>query len=217
LSDLAETWARAGYSVAAPRFPVTVKDTDGRSASSETALQAGALRFVIDRMLAGNRDAASPWAGRVDAGHIGAAGMSLGGLAVYASTTETCCTDGRIDAAVLMAAVHRDVPDSDQHPNRAPMMLLQGDVDPGYHNSRDAYADLVAPKWLITLRGARHAPPFENPRGPESEVVDPATLAFWALTLRGDAAGAPRIAAAVRDHSATTSIRSDPGPDRPTS
>ena len=113
-----------------------------------------------------------------------------------------------------MAAVHRDVPDSEQHPNRVPMMLLQGDVDPGYHNSRDAYTDLVAPKWLITLHGARHAPPFENPRGPESEVVDPTTLAFWGQTLRGDASGAARIVAAVRGHSATTSIRFDTGSDR---
>jgi dienelactone hydrolase len=214
LSDLAETWARAGYVVAAPMFPITAKDTDGRSASTETALQAGDLRFVIDRVLAGDHDAAGPWAGRVDPAHIGAAGMSLGGLAVDASTTETCCTDRRIDAAILMAAVHRDVPDSQQHPNRVPVLLLQGDADPGYHNSRDAYSDLVAPKWFVTLHGARHAPPFENPRGPEAQVVDPVTLGFWARTLRGDPAGAARILAAVRDHRATTSIRFDPGPDR---
>ena len=91
------------------------------------------------------------------------------------------------------------------------MMLLQGDADPGYHNSRDAYSDLVAPKWLITLHGARHAPPFENPRGPESQVVDATSLAFWDGTLRGDPSGAARIAAAVRQRSATTSLRVDLG------
>ena len=208
LSDLAETWARAGYAVAAPMFPITVKDADGRSASSEAARQAGDLRFVIDRMLAGDRDPRSPWSGRVDPARIGAAGMSLGGLAVYASTTESCCTDRRIDAAVLMAAVHRDVPDSAQHPNRVPVMLLQGDADPGYHNSRDAYSDLVAPKWFVTLHGARHAPPFENPRGPESQVVDPTTIAFWDAALRHDPTGVERIRAAVDAHRATTSLRS---------
>jgi len=207
LGDLAETWARAGYAVAAPMFPITVKDAGGRSATSETALQAGDLRFVVDEMLAGDRDPGSPWSGRIDARHLGAAGMSLGGLAVYAATTESCCTDPRIDAAVLMAAVYRDVPESAQHPNRVPVMLLQGDADPGYHNSREAYSDLVAPKWLVTLHGARHAPPFENPRGPESEVVDPATIAFWDATLRHDPTGPDRVRAAVDAHRATTSLR----------
>ena len=106
-----------------------------------------------------------------------------------------------------MAAVHRDVPDSESHRNRIPMLLLQGDADPGYHNSRDEYRDLVAPKWFVTLHGARHAPPFENPRGPEAEVVDPTTIAFWDATLRHDPTGAARIRAAVDAHRATTTLR----------
>jgi dienelactone hydrolase len=215
LGDLAETWARAGYDVAAPMFPTTLKDAAGNSARSETALQAGDLRFVLDRMLAGNQDRRSPWFGRIDPAHLGAAGMSLGGLAVYAATTGSCCIDRRIDAAVLMAAVHRDVPDSGQRPNRVPMMLLQGDADPGYHNSRDAFSDLVAPKWFVTLHGARHGPPFESPRGSEATVVDATTIAFWDASLRHDATGEPRIVAAVRAHRATTSLQDDPGPGTP--
>jgi dienelactone hydrolase len=211
LGDLADSWARAGYVVAAPMFPTTVKDPAGSSSAAETRYQSGDLHFVIDRMLTGNRRRASPWYGRVDATRIGAAGMSLGGLAVYAATTESCCTDPRIDAAVLMAAVYRDVPDSEQHPNRIPMMLLQGDVDPGYHNSRDAYSDLRAPKWFVTLHGSRHAPPFEVPRGPEGAVVDATTIAFWDHALRGDPTGPARIAAGVRAHRATTSLQSDLG------
>jgi dienelactone hydrolase len=211
LGDLADSWARAGYVVAAPMFPTTVKDPEGKSSPAETRYQSGDLRFVIDHMLAGNRESGSRWEGRIDPGRIGAAGLSLGGLAVYAATTESCCTDPRIGAAVLMAAVYRDVPDSEQHPNRIPMMLLQGDVDPGYHNSRDAYSDLRAPKWFVTLHGSRHAPPFEVPRGPEGAVVDATTIAFWDHALRGDPTGPARIAAAVRAHRATTSLRADPG------
>lgn len=211
LGDLADAWARAGYVVVQPMFPTTVKDAAGRSSTAETKLQAGDLHYVIGRLVAGNRSPSSAWSGRIDASHIGAAGMSLGGLAVYAATTESCCTDTRIDAAVLMAAVYRDVPDSEQHPNRIPIMLLQGDVDPGYHNSREAYSDLVAPKWFVTLHGSRHAPPFEVPRGPEGAVVDAATIAFWDLALRHDPTGYARIDAAVRAHHATTSLASDPG------
>jgi dienelactone hydrolase len=211
LADLADAWARAGYVVVAPMFPTTVKDQNGNSEKSETMYQSGDLKFVLDRTIAGDHRPASPWANRIDEAHVGAAGMSLGGLAVYASTTESCCTDPRIDAAVLMAAVYRDVPDSEQHPNRIPMMLLQGDADPGYHNSRDAYSDLVAPKWFITLHGSRHAPPFEVPRGPEGAVVDAATIAFWDHSLRGDPTGPARIAATVAAHHETTSLQVDLG------
>jgi dienelactone hydrolase len=214
LGDLAEVWARAGFVVVAPMFPTTVKDANGRSSASETRLQAGDLHFVIGRLVAGARRRSSAWYGRIDAAHIGAAGTSLGGLAVYASTTESCCTDARIDAAVLMAAVHRDVPDSEQQPNHVPMMLLQGDADPGYHNSRDAYADLRPPKWLVTLEGSGHAPPFEAPRGSEGAVVDAATIAFWDGTLRGDPTGASRIAAAVHAHRGMTSLLVDLGRGR---
>jgi len=80
------------------------------------------------------------------------------------------------------------------------MMLLQGDVDSGYHNSRDAYSDLRAPKWFVTLHGSRHAPPFEVPRGPEGAVVEATTIAFWDHALRGDPTGPARIAAARSDH-----------------
>ena len=215
LAPLFDTWAREGYVIVAPMFPTTVKDAGGNSVASETTLQAGDLHFVISRMLAGNRDPTSPWFRRIDPDHIGAAGMSLGGLAVYAITTESCCTDRRVDAAVLMASVYRDVPDSEQHPNRIPMMLLQGDVDPGYHNSQEAYSDLVAPKWFLTLHGSRHAPPFEAPRGPEAAVVDPATIGFWDGYLRHDPTGPVRIAAAVRANHGTTSLQVDLG--RPSS
>jgi dienelactone hydrolase len=211
LADLDDAWARAGYVVVAPMFPTTVKDPAGDSSAAETRYQSGDLRFVIDRMLAGDRRRGSRWFGRVDPGRIGAAGMSLGGLAVYAATTESCCTDGRIDAAVLMAAVHRDVPDSQQHHKRIPMMLLQGDVDPGYHNSRDAYSDLVPPKWFVTLHGSRHAPPFEVPRGPEGAVVDATTTAFWDRSLRADPTGTARIAAAVHSRRSTTTLQVDLG------
>ena len=198
-------------------FPVTVKDADGSFGAvgdrGSRPATCGSSSTACSRATASRT---SPWSGRIDPAHIGAAGMSLGGLAVYAATTESCCTDRRIDAAVLMAAVYRDVPDSEQHPNRIPMMLLQGDVDPGYHNSRDAYSDLRAPKWFVTLHGSRHAPPFEVPRGPEAAVVDAATVAFWDLA----AARRPHRPCAHRRRGPrptgrTTSLQADPGARRP--
>ena len=165
---------------------------------SETTLQAGDLRFVIDRMLAGNRDPTSPWSGGSTRTTSAPRGCHSADWPSTPSPRSRVAPIAVIDAAVLMASVYRDVPDSEQHPNRIPMMLLQGDVDPGYHNSQEAYSDLVAPKWFVTLHGSRHAPPFEAPRGPEAAVVDPATIGFWDGRLRHDPTGPARIAAAVR-------------------
>jgi dienelactone hydrolase len=210
LRDLLDVWANAGYVVVAPTFPITEKDEAGNSLASESVAQAKDLRFVLDQVLAANAPGASPWSGRIDPAHIGAAGMSLGGLAVYALTTGSCCTDPRVEAAVLLAAVHRDLPDSRQQENSVPMLLEHGDADVGYHNSLDAYSDLVAPKWFVTLHGARHSGPFEVPRGPEKGIVDATTVDFWDLTLRGDAAGAARLAGAVRDAGDRASLRAAP-------
>lgn len=212
LRDLLDVWARAGYVVVAPTFPITPKDEEGSSLRSESVAQARDLRFVIDRMLSGNRPGASPWSGRIDADHIGAAGMSLGGLAVYGVTTATCCTDPRVRAAVLLAAVYRELPHSEHHPNEVPMLLEHGDADRGYHNSVRAYDELVAPKWFVTLHGARHAPPFEVPRGPEKPIVDATTVDFWNLTLRGDRASAADLRSAVAAVPKRASLQADVRP-----
>jgi len=209
LRDLLDVWAHAGYVVAAPTFPTTPKDEEGSSLRSESVAQAGDLRFVIDRLLAGNQPGASPWSGRIDPAHIGAAGMSLGGLAVYAVTTASCCTDPRVRAGLLLAAVYRELPQSRYHPNEVPMLLEHGDADRGYHNSERAYEQLVAPKWFVTLHGSRHGPPFEVPRGPEKPIVDATTVDFWNLTLRGDRASAAALRNTVAAVPARASLQED--------
>jgi dienelactone hydrolase len=207
LAPLLDSWARAGYSVAAPTFPVTAKDAGGNSLRSESADQAYDLRAVIDAVGSAARSPGNPLQGRIDASRVGAAGMSLGGLAVYALISNSCCRDERVDAAVVMAGVRRDFPDERYGPNDAPVMLLQGDADPGYHNSLEAYPELAPPKWFVTLHGSRHAPPFEVPNGPEAPFVRTVTRSFWDRYLRGDAPAASRILAAVAAQHGTVSLR----------
>ena len=209
LRDLVRAWVDAGFVVASPRFPSTPKDDDGRALRSEAVEQAGDLRVVLDRLLAGNARPGTAWSGRIDADRVGAAGMSFGGLAVYALTTNTCCRDPRVRAAVLLAAVYRPLPGGTEEPNRVPVLLEHGDADHGYHNSREAYEVLRAPKWFVTLRGASHASPFEIPRGPERAVVDATTSAFWDRYLLGERDGTDRIIATVREHPGVATLQRD--------
>ena len=210
LATLLDAWSAAGYVVAAPTFPTTRKDSNGASLLSESVDQAADMRFVIDQLLARSRPhAAGPLRGLIDGRRIGAAGMSLGGLSVYGLISNTCCRDKRVRAAILMAAVRRQLPEEQYEDNEAPVLIVQGDADTGYHNSLEAYPELVPPKWFITLHGSGHSSPFEVPPGPEAPLVYSTTAWFWDRYLEHDQTATGRIADAVRASHGRATLRRD--------
>jgi dienelactone hydrolase len=203
LAPLLDVWAKAGYVVAAPTFLKTKKDARGKALASEVALQAADARFVLDELL----DHAA--ALHVDDGRVGVTGMSLGGMTVYGLISHTCCRDGRIGAAIVMAGVHDDFPDGWYVHQKMPVLLIQGDADVGYHHSRDAYPQLAPPKWFITLHGERHSPPFEVPRGKVAGLVDVTTTLFWNRYLEGDSSAAWKLGAAVAGSGGKATLQRD--------
>ncbi len=211
LAPLLDVWAGAGYVVAAPTFPGTKKQPNGRALPSEVARQAADARFVIGELLDRSDAGAAPnpLLGIVDDHEIGVAGMSLGGMTVYGLIANTCCRDGRIQAALVMAGVHDDFPDGKYVHQRTPVLLVQGDADIGYHHSRDAYPQLAPPKWFITLHGRPHSPPFEVPRGKTAPIVDTTTTAFWNRYLKHQRAAAQEIVDIVRATKGTATLRRD--------
>jgi dienelactone hydrolase len=212
LATLLDAWAGAGYVVAAPAFPTTGKDSNGVSLLSESVDQAADMSFVIDQMLERSRpQGPGPLHGLIDAKRIGAAGMSLGGLSVYGLISNTCCRDTRVRAAILMAAVRRQFPEEQYEDNEAPVLIVQGDADTGYHNSFEAYPELVPPKWFITLHGSGHSSPFEVPPGPEAPLVYRTTAWFWDRYLKHDDTATHRIADAVRASHGRATLRRDLG------
>ena len=213
LAPLLDSWARRGYVVAAPRLPVTEKDDEGSSTRQESIEQARDLSFVISRLVQTSAQVRTgALSNSIDPARIGAAGMSLGGLAVYGLISNTCCRDSRVRAAVLMAAVRRQFPDDHYGPNRAPVLLVQGDQDGGYHNSVEAYPELASPKWFITLHGSGHASPFEVPPGPEAPLVASTTSDFWDRYLGGHRAAAQTIVRAVRASQGRAGLQFDAAP-----
>jgi dienelactone hydrolase len=213
LGPLLDAWTASGHVVVAPTFPTTVKDSNGRSEAANNVRQAADVGFVVDLLLDGDL-ATGPLAGLgalVDGTRVGVAGMSLGGQTVYGLVAHTCCQDGRVDAAIVMAGVYRPLPGGKYVANRVPVMLVQGDADSGYHNSRRAYPALAPPKWFVTLRGARHAPPFEIPLGPDAPLVREVTTDFWLRYLDGDTAAASRIVAAIDATRGKATLQRDVG------
>jgi len=207
LAALLDTWAEAGYVVAAPQFLRTDKDADDMPTAAAVARQTADARFVLSGLVALAEVPGSPLYGRVDVDRIGAAGMSLGGMTTYGLVSNTCCRDPRVDAAVLLAAVHRPFDRGRYITPELPMLLIQGDADNGYHNSVNTYPTLAAPTWFVTLHGSTHSPPFEEPRGPEAPIVDGTTVAFWNRYLRGDSGAEQEIVDTVAAAGALASLR----------
>ena len=203
LAPLLDAWVAAGYVVVAPKLPETKKDEQGKALRSEVLLQAADARSVLDHLL----DRAADF--HIDPDAVGTAGMSLGGLTVYALISHTCCEDARIRAAVVMSGVHDPLPSGRYEHQDVPVLLLHGDADTGYRHSRAAYAQLAPPKWFVTLHGERHAPPFEVPRSSISTVVDATTTAFWNRYLRDDTAGEAEIATAVTATNGKATLQRD--------
>jgi hypothetical protein len=92
------------------------------------------------------------------------------------------------------------------------MLLVQGDVDVGYHNSIKAYPRLAPPKWFVTLHGSLHSAPFEIPRGDEAPIIDATTTAFWNTYLKGVTRDAAAIVSGVRDSDGRASVVYDIAP-----
>ena len=206
LDELAETWAAAGFVVAAPRFPRVNQGADGKAILADVAAYPGDLSFVIDEMLLADA-APGPLHGLIDPTRIGAAGMSLGGMAVYGLVSNTCCLDRRVDAALLMGAVRKTFANGVYEPQDIPVMLVHGDADTGYGNSVRAYPELAAPKWFVTLRGGRHGPPFEDDPDDFDGLVRTITTAYWERYLAGHRPAASRIVAAVKDSDGQATLR----------
>ncbi len=193
--------------MAAPKLPRTEKGAGGGALPTSSVDQAHDLSLVVTDLLTRAAGRTGPLAGRIDPNHIGAAGMSFGGLAVYGLISNSCCRDDRVTAAVLLAAVRRQFPDEHYEENGAPVLLIQGDADGGYHNSVEAYPELAPPKWFITLHGSHHSPPFEVPPGPMAPLVARTTAAFWDRYLRGDPAAAGAIVRMVRATDGRATLR----------
>ncbi len=173
-SQLTTAWASAGFVVAAPVFPLTSNQTTFETVG-DYVNQPADMSFVIDQMLARSNDNDGPLARRVDKGHIGVAGLSLGGATVYGITFDSCCRDHRVDAALVMAGILLPYDGTNEFP-AVPLLIIHGNGDP---RGRDPYGMASPPKYLMTLERPTHSPPFEDTPDPADELVVSVTVDFW--------------------------------------
>lgn len=182
---LAEQWARAGYVVALPTFPLS---RNGIGASDDYVNQPGDISFVIDT-LTGEDDGIGPddpLVGAVDGERIAVGGHSLGSATVFRAAYNACCVDPRIDVTVTVAGGPIDIaePGYEDQPS-TPMLLAHGAADPGVPVAvSDAMVDFVqAPVTYLRFTDGDHTSVFV---GDEGELFSAAVVAFLDARLRDD-------------------------------
>jgi dienelactone hydrolase len=194
-SGLLSAWARAGYVVAAPAFPLEKADATGGPSQSDLVNEPGDVRLVISRLLNLNARSGGVLDAKIDSSRIAVAGHSDGAVTALAVAYDRRFRDPRVRAAIVLSGA--ELPGMGSFPPRGPPLLaVQGTADPvNAAATTAAYFERAhRPKFLLWLLGASHRPPYTTEQ-PQLGIVEDATIAFLDHYLKGRPLGAFRDAA----------------------
>jgi predicted dienelactone hydrolase len=196
LSPLGEAWAKAGYVVALPLFPLTHGGTPGGVQGGDVENQPGDVSFVIDEVLAESDSTNSTLSGLVDGDAIAVSGHSNGGITTMGVIANSCCRDPRVDAAVVLSGVDSPYSTGSYDMSDTPPVLFVHGVNDeaiAYNQVVTLFNQLQAPKGLLTLEQATHGS-YLVPSDPGFAVTEEATTDFLDAELRDDDAARGRLA-----------------------
>ena len=194
-ASLLQSWARAGYVVAAPVFPLENANAPGGPDESDLVNQPADMRFVISRMLAASRAGSGPLAGLINPTQIAVTGQSDGGDTALAVAYDRTFHDPRVTAAVILSGAELPGVGGFTFPTGSPPLLAtQGTADtvnpPSFTN---AFFDAARrPKYMLTLIGAEHLPPYSDQQ-PQLAIVERVTIAFLDGYLKHRAGALARL------------------------
>ena len=190
-----QSWARAGYVVAAPVFPLENANAPGGPDESDLTNQPADMRFVISRMLAASSAHSGPFAGLVDPTRIAVTGQSDGGDTALAVAYNRYFRDQRVSAAVILSGAEIPGVGGFTFPSGSPPLLaVQGTADTvNLPSSTNAFFDIAQrPKYLLSLLGAEHLPPYSDQQ-PQLGIVERVTIAFLDAYLKHRAGALQRV------------------------
>lgn len=177
---LLQSWARAGYVVAAPLFPLENANAPGGPDESDLSNQPGDMRFVISEMLAMSHARSGPLAGLIDERKIAVTGHSDGGDTALAVAYDRAYRDPRVGAAIILSGAEMPGVEAFTFPfGGPPLLAIQGTADTVNLPSATEtfFREARPPKYLLRLPGAEHLPPYSVEQ-PQLGIVERVTIAF---------------------------------------
>jgi dienelactone hydrolase len=177
---LLQSWARAGYVVAAPVFPLENANAPGGPDESDLTNQPADMSFVISRLLAASSAGTGPLSGLVDPASVAVAGQSDGGDTALAVAYDSRFRDSRVGAAVILSGA--EIPGLTAitfEPGSPPLLATQGTADTVNPPALTSafFQSAQRPKYLLSLPGAEHLPPYSDQQ-PRLGIVERVTIAF---------------------------------------
>ena len=185
-SPLLRAWARAGYVVAAPVFPLENANAPGGPNESDLPNQPADMSLVISRMRAADRAASGPLSGLIAPREIAVTGQSDGGDTALAVAYDPRYRDPRVRAAMILSGA--EIPGIGEFqiaPGGPPLLAVQGTADTvNPPSATDGFYDSApAPKYRLNLIGASHLPPYSTEQ-PQMSIVERTTIAFLDVYLK---------------------------------
>ncbi len=195
---LLRAWARAGYVVAAPLFPLANANAPGGPNESDLANQPADMSVVISRMLAADNASSGPLSGLIAPREIAVAGHSDGGDSALAVAYDPRYRDPRVGAVMILSGA--EMPGIGEFQIAAggpPLLAVQGTADtvnpPSATNA--FYDSAPAPKYQLDLLDAAHLLPYSSQQ-PQLGVVQRTTIAFLDRYLKHITRAQQRLLAA---------------------
>lgn len=197
-APLLESWARAGYVVAAPIFPLANANAPGGPNESDIVNQPRDMSFVISQLLALSAKRAGLFSHLIAGDEIAVSGQSDGGETALATAYDTHFIDRRVRAAVILSGAEISGVGGFTFPAPSPPLLAsQGTADTiNRPTSTYAFFNLAPrPKFLLTLLGASHLPPYTTEQ-PQLTIVERVSIDFLNEYLKHALRALPAMTAA---------------------
>ena len=186
--------AEAGYVVIAPTYPLSSGDG---GTIFDYVNQPADVFFALDAVLERAEDPADALNGRLDGDLVAVAGHSLGAMTTVGAGFNSCCTDPRVDAAVVLAGIEAPFPDGD-FTDRPPVPLLLGhgalDRTIAIDGSVELFAAATGPAALLQFPGGGHSDILQGAAG---DVLVAAVVAWLDRWLLDDPTGLAALPATV--------------------
>ncbi len=208
---LLDAWAHEGFIVAAPEFPLERPSAPGGPERSDLINEPFDMRFLISRLLGEAGASSGPLSDLINSSQIAVAGQSDGGDVALALGYDHNDREPLVKAVVVLAGAEIEgLTGYEFPPGSPPLFSAQGTADKlNLPSETEAYFGAASsPKYLLTLIGAEHLPPYSS-QEPQLSIVARTSADFLHAYLEGKSADLHRMEE-VAEHPGISSLTADP-------